>query len=100
MLVGKDETGYLSPYGAIGQYTNLSNNIFSLPHEFSVMPGFLGMAGGEDLVVKSSNWDSATPDSFYKFSVTPPLTDSLSAGGARLIGASLEIEYLGKVDDI
>lgn len=64
----------------------------------------VSMTAAEYGVLKSSDWDGLSYPGVglvnYPFSVTPPLTDSLSAGGARLIGASLEIEYLGRIDDI
>jgi hypothetical protein len=31
---------------------------------------------------------------------TPPLNDDVSNGGCRLIGACINIEYLGKIDNI
>lgn len=64
----------------------------------------ISMTGAEYGVLKSSDWDGLSYPGVglinYPFQVTPPLVDALSAGGARLIGASLEIEYLGKIDDI
>lgn len=99
VLVGKPSNAsvqsFSPPVGYIPQ-----NSIYDNSLTFGI-----GIAGGNVRLV-NGQWNMHTlfnPSGGlapYLFDVTAPLTDAVSAGGSRLIGAVIEIEYLGKVDNI
>lgn len=56
---------------------------------------------GQVVYKQTAAWDGpGISGNIYQFDTTAPLSDAVSAGGQRLIGAVIEIEYLGKVDNI
>ena len=76
-----------------------TNSIYDTVRLFTTT--FSSVVAGGDVVYKyPESWESNIPKGKYPFDTTAPLSDALCAGGQRMIGAVIEIEYLGKVDNI
>lgn len=85
-------------------YQTPNNSLYDHALKVATQPGGTVFGGSLVALKQAGSWEAtvpiSAPDLSYNFDVTAPLSDSLSAGGQRLIAAVIEIEYLGKVDNI